>query len=517
MKKRLMKRGAILLSLAMVLSLIGVGPVGSKDALAKKKIQLAKKKITVVAGKAKTVRIKNIKKKQVKKLTVKSKNKKIATAKKAGKIAIKVTGKKKGSTKVTVNLKLKKKIGGKKAYRLTLKVTVKKSEPTPTVAPTQDPRTPITLKTVELKDMTYYIGQTPVPPLDASKTEVSPSEAATGGTVTYQWYMGPATGSAVAVATTAQYAPDITKAGTFSVYYTAKFTPTEQYKKTYQESSATSNKATITVLEKVPITFDANGGTFKNADKAKKEVKWGETLGTTPSESDMTAPASGTNGTDFLGWATTNTATYGNVYSSTKITQAATYYAVWGTRPSDTSPSTPSAQTPTNMTMTLNTNGSMTCNATVSDGGNLSYAWYAIYPSDPTTLNPIGSTSTTDSDLSDVLGSGKLKVVVTNSKPGYASSQADVTYAFLRFSLGDVNGTITGGSAVTIEQGGTLIAKQEGYQLQEADIPTATRFDSYTSSDWVIHGTGTSLVGYTLNDSKDVNLSDSPTWINPSP
>ena len=60
----------------------------------------------------------------MKKLTVKSKNKKIATVKKAGKTAFKVTGKKAGkSTKVTVKVKV-----GKKTTKLTLKVKVTKAK-----------------------------------------------------------------------------------------------------------------------------------------------------------------------------------------------------------------------------------------------------------------------------------------------------------------------------------------------------------------------------------------------------
>lgn len=62
MKRGTKKRGAILLSLAMVLSLIGVGPVGSKNALAADKIQLAEKQITVSVKESKKIRIENIKK-----------------------------------------------------------------------------------------------------------------------------------------------------------------------------------------------------------------------------------------------------------------------------------------------------------------------------------------------------------------------------------------------------------------------------------------------------------------------
>ena len=117
MKRNLKKTLATVMAAALTVSLIGT----SAEADAAKKIKLSKKSITVTKGKSKKVTIKNVKAKQVKKLTVKSSKNKIASVKKAGKTAIKVTGKKAGSVNVTVKVTVK----GKKTTKLTLKVKVK--------------------------------------------------------------------------------------------------------------------------------------------------------------------------------------------------------------------------------------------------------------------------------------------------------------------------------------------------------------------------------------------------------
>ena len=526
MKRGTKKRGAILLSLAMVLSLIGVGPVGSKDALAAKKIQLAKSKITVAVGKTKKIKIKNIKKKQVKKLTVKSSKTAVAKAKKAGKTSIKVTGKKAGSTKVTVNLKLKKKVGGKKAYKLTLKVTVKKTKatPKPSTEPTLPPDTGIKVNTVNLPDMTYYLGQTSPSPLDASGTSVSPADARSGGDILFQWFAGESKEKEEAVkgATEETYTPDISKVGTSYVYYTANFVPKDKK----IGATGVSNTATITVLEKVPITFDANGGTFGTGTNAKtelnKEYEWGKTLGTLPSESDMSAPTSGTNGTDFLGWATTNTATYGNVYSSTKITQAATYYAVWGTRPPDPTYTPPSAQTPTNVQIGINEEGALVCTHDgITDGGTPSYQWYSIMGNDNPQPIQGGNTAAIEPSVANsiIFESNKVQVTVTNTKAGYLSSSTTVTYAFLRFSLGDTQGSIIGGGSVTIEGHGTVIVKPINYSVTNYDIPTAIRDDNgWENKAWKTNNEPITPYqqGYSVVGSMSFGL-DGNEWHNPAP
>ncbi len=532
MKRGMKKRGAILLSLAMVLSLIGVGPVGSKNALAADKVQLAEEQITVEVKKSKKIKIENIKAKQVKKLTVKSKPKKIAIAKKAGKTEIKVTGKKAGSTIVTVYLKLKKKVAGTHKYTFKLNVNVIKTTSTSTPKPkpipryTTEPTLPIAdikVNTVNLPDMTYYLGQMSPSPLDASGTtgSVASTGETLGGNITFKWFAGESKGKEEAVkgATEKTYTPDISNVGTSYVYYTANFVPKDKI----IGATGVSNTAKITVLEKVPITFDANGGTFRNADNAKKEVKWGETLGTTPSESDMTAPTSGTNGTDFLGWATTNTATSGNVYSSTKITQAATYYAVWGTKPPETPyvpPAPPSAQTPT-ATIAINELGGLACIASVTDGGILSYQWYSSMGGDSTfSETQWGNVATIEPQSANniILEGDKVRVTVTNSKDGCLSSSTTVTYAFLRFSLGDTQGSIIGEGSFTIDEGHTaVIVKPLNYSVTNNDIPTAIRNDGYENKTWETNSEQSTSYqpGYSVVDSMSFVLDDNG-WYDPA-
>lgn len=125
---------AKVMALALTVSMAGVS---ATDVDTAKKIKLSKKSISVAKGITKKVTIKNVKAKKVKKLTVKSANKKIATVKKTGRTAFKVTGKKAGnSTKVTVKITV---TGKKKATKLTLKVKVTKAKKTVvTAAPTVD-------------------------------------------------------------------------------------------------------------------------------------------------------------------------------------------------------------------------------------------------------------------------------------------------------------------------------------------------------------------------------------------
>ncbi len=117
MKKNVNRALATVMAAALTVSLIGM----PADADAAKKMKLSKKSVTVTKGKSVKVTIKNVKAKKVKKLVVTSSKKSIATVKKSGKTAFKVTGKKKGSAKVTAKVTVK---GKKKATKLTLKVKV---------------------------------------------------------------------------------------------------------------------------------------------------------------------------------------------------------------------------------------------------------------------------------------------------------------------------------------------------------------------------------------------------------
>ncbi len=113
----------------------------ASQAEAAAKPKLSVKKLTLNLGKSKKVQVKNIKKKQLKKITWKAKNKKIVTVKKSGKLAASIKGKKTGTTKVTAKIYLKTK---KKPVSSVVTVTVKKDKkpvttPKPTVAATSHP------------------------------------------------------------------------------------------------------------------------------------------------------------------------------------------------------------------------------------------------------------------------------------------------------------------------------------------------------------------------------------------
>lgn len=113
----------------------------ASQAEAAAKPKLSVKKLTLNLGKSKKVQVKNVKKKQLKKITWKAKNKKIVTVKKSGKLAASIKGKKTGTTKVTAKIYLKTK---KKPVSSVVTVTVKKDKkpvttPKPTVAATSHP------------------------------------------------------------------------------------------------------------------------------------------------------------------------------------------------------------------------------------------------------------------------------------------------------------------------------------------------------------------------------------------
>lgn len=88
--------------------------LGSNTADAAKKIKISKTKLTLKVGQSKTLSVKNLSKKNKKKLKWSSSKKKVATVSKKGK----VTAKKAGTAKITAKV-------GKKKY--TCKVTVKKN------------------------------------------------------------------------------------------------------------------------------------------------------------------------------------------------------------------------------------------------------------------------------------------------------------------------------------------------------------------------------------------------------
>ena len=147
MQKKQAKVFAGLLSMSLAVSLMT--PLqGVSGQAARRKIALSQKSVTMKVGQKKTIRIKNAKGKRIK-WSIKKKS--IASYKKSGKYAVKLTAKKKGTTTLTCKVK-----NGKwKSYRC--KVKVKKATlvrtpvatngvVTPTATPTVKPTATPTVK-----------------------------------------------------------------------------------------------------------------------------------------------------------------------------------------------------------------------------------------------------------------------------------------------------------------------------------------------------------------------------------
>ena len=113
MQKKQAKVFAGLLSMSLAVSLMT--PLQGVSGQAARKIALSKKNVTMTVGQKKTIRIKNAKGKRIK-WSIKKKS--IASYKKSGKYAVKLTAKKKGTTTLTCKVK-----NGKwKSYRCKVKV-----------------------------------------------------------------------------------------------------------------------------------------------------------------------------------------------------------------------------------------------------------------------------------------------------------------------------------------------------------------------------------------------------------
>lgn len=155
MQKKQAKVFAGLLSMSLAVSLMT--PLqGVSGQAARRKIALSKKSVTMTVGQKKTIRIKNAKGKRIK-WSIKKKS--IASYKKSGKYAVKLTAKKKGTTTLTCKVK-----NGKwKSYRCKVKVkkatlvrtpvatndvvkTTEKPTATPTAKPTATPTVTPTAK-----------------------------------------------------------------------------------------------------------------------------------------------------------------------------------------------------------------------------------------------------------------------------------------------------------------------------------------------------------------------------------
>ena len=148
MQKKQAKVFAGLLSMSLAVSLMT--PLqGVSGQAARRKIALSKKNVTMTVGQKKTIRIKNAKGKRIK-WSIKKKS--IASYKKSGKYAVKLTAKKKGTTTLTCKVK-----NGKwKSYRC--KVKVKKATLVRTPVATND-----VVKTTEKPSSTAVVTMPSVP------------------------------------------------------------------------------------------------------------------------------------------------------------------------------------------------------------------------------------------------------------------------------------------------------------------------------------------------------------------
>ena len=148
MQKKQAKVFAGLLSMSLAVSLMT--PLqGVSGQAARRKIALSKKSVTMTVGQKKTIRIKNAKGKRIK-WSIKKKS--IASYKKSGKYAVKLTAKKKGTTTLTCKVK-----NGKwKNYRC--KVKVKKATLVRTPVATND-----VVKTTEKPSSTAVVTASSVP------------------------------------------------------------------------------------------------------------------------------------------------------------------------------------------------------------------------------------------------------------------------------------------------------------------------------------------------------------------
>lgn len=161
MQKKQAKVFAGLLSMSLAVSLMT--PLqGVSGQAARRKIALSKKSVTMTVGQKKTIRIKNAKGKRIK-WSIKKKS--IASYKKSGKYAVKLTAKKKGTTTLTCKVK-----NGKwKSYRC--KVKVKKATLVRTPVATND-----VVKATEKPSSTAVVTMPSVPTQTPTDGQDKPQE-----------------------------------------------------------------------------------------------------------------------------------------------------------------------------------------------------------------------------------------------------------------------------------------------------------------------------------------------------
>ncbi|MEE3467405.1 MAG: S41 family peptidase [Eubacterium sp.] len=122
--------GVLMLSMTMTAMPAGQTAVSSAAKTTKSKITLvASAKGKILTGESRTLTIKNIKKKSIKKLTVTSTKKAVATVKKSGKTKVIIRSKKAGKTTVRIKLLLKNKKKRNLKYVATVADTVDRKVP----------------------------------------------------------------------------------------------------------------------------------------------------------------------------------------------------------------------------------------------------------------------------------------------------------------------------------------------------------------------------------------------------
>ena len=122
MTRKTRKSMAVIMSLALAASGLAVN---NSDVSAAAKVKLSASKATIKVGASKTVTVKGVKASKVKKLSLSTSKKAVATAKKVSNVKFSVTGKKAGKATITAKVTLKKAVAGKKSYKLKFAATVK--------------------------------------------------------------------------------------------------------------------------------------------------------------------------------------------------------------------------------------------------------------------------------------------------------------------------------------------------------------------------------------------------------
>ena len=139
MKSTRKRAGVIALSLSLVVPFLSTMPASADTAIA-----LSAAKGTIYVGKTRNFKIKNVKKKYIRKSAAASNKKTVAGVKKVNEKRFTIVARKAGKATITVRLKLNRKINGLKNYEFKYAVTVKNPSSTPTTTPVTAPAVTLT-------------------------------------------------------------------------------------------------------------------------------------------------------------------------------------------------------------------------------------------------------------------------------------------------------------------------------------------------------------------------------------